>query len=262
MSTFSPQIQTQLAQSGLALMAPDLAVSALAQAVGQDETCVVVTDMRWDTFAPRFTALRPSPLFDELPEVCQALSQAGSEPATGAEPATPEFVQRLQGLCAVEQARLLVELVRTEVSLVLGHSTTGTVAAERAFSAIGFDSLTAVQLRNRLVAATGLRLSRTVVFDHPTPRALADHLFAELDSLRADASLVVLTDLDAVEVALSAAADDEVLRSRVSLRLHEVVAKWESLTSTSDAEGELDLDEASDDEIFRLVDSQLGPLEH
>jgi acyl transferase domain-containing protein len=262
MSTFSPQIQAQLAQSGLALMAPDLAVSALAQAVGQDETCVVVTDMRWDTFAPRFTALRPSPLFDELPEVCQALSQAGSEPATGAERATPEFVQRLQGLSAVERARLLVELVRTEVSVVLGHSTTSTVAAERAFNAIGFDSLTAVQLRNRLVTATGLRLSRTVVFDHPTPRALADHLFAELDSLRADASLVVLTDLDAVEVALSAAADDEVLRSRVSLRLREVVAKWESLTSTSDVDGELDLDEATDDEIFRLVDSQLGPLEH
>ncbi|MGH3912186.1 MAG: SDR family NAD(P)-dependent oxidoreductase, partial [Pseudonocardiaceae bacterium] len=262
MSTFSPQIQAQLAQSGLTLMPPDLAISALAQAVGQDETCVVVTDMRWDTFALRFTALRPSPLFHELPEVRQALSDSDDDQATDAEPSIPEFVQRLHGLSPTERSRRVVELVRTEVSSVLGHATTNAVAAEQAFSAIGFDSLTAVQLRNRLVAATGLRLSRTVVFDHPTPRVLADHLAAELDLLQADAAPAVLTDLDTVEAALSAAADDETLRSRISLRLREVVAKWESLTNTSGVDEELDLSEASDDEIFRLVDSQLGTLEH
>nr|QGJ79645.1 Polyketide synthase [Amycolatopsis sp. CP2808] len=255
MSTFSPRIQAGLAQSGLVHMPPELAVSALAQAVGHGETCAIVTDLRWDTFTPRFTALRPSPLLDDLPEARRAQSAPG-EPA-GSDQATPEFVLRLRATPAADRPRLLLDLVRAHVSAVLGHSTGGAVAADQAFSAIGFDSLTAVDLRNRLVTAVGARLSRTVVFDHPSPRALADHLLGELD-----AEPTVLTDLDTVAAALPAAAGDGTLRSRVSVRLREVLEQWHALTGTGLDGDEVDLDLASDEEIFRLVDSRLGPVEH
>jgi ansamitocin polyketide synthase C len=262
MSTFSTQIQIQLSQSGLSLMPPDMAIAALVQAVEHDETCVAITDMHWDRFVPRFTSLRPSPLLAELPEVRQAIGRSGSEAATGAERPVPELRRRLVGLPEAEQSRLLVELVRTEATTVLGHSTTSTVTAGRAFKEVGFDSLTAVELRNRLTAATGVRLPATVVFDYPNPRALADHLVAELVPLGIAASTAVLAELDTLQKALVTAADDEALRARVSARLRELIATWESLTCAPGADEEFDLEGATDDEIFQLVDSEFGRTEY
>ena len=262
MSTFSTQIQVQLSQSGLSLMPPDMAISALVQAVEHDETCVVITDMHWDRFAPRFTSLRSSPLLAELPEVRQAINRPDSEATTGAERPVPELIQRLVGLPEAEQSRLLVELVRTEASTVLGHSTTSTVTAGRAFKEVGFDSLTAVELRSRLTVATGVRLPAAVVFDYPTPKALAAHLLAELGTLGIAASPAVLVELDTLEKALGSAAGDAALHARVSARLRKLVATWESLTSATGAEKDFDLEGATDEEIFQLVDSEFGRMEH
>ncbi|MEE3920989.1 beta-ketoacyl synthase N-terminal-like domain-containing protein [Micromonospora sp. BRA006-A] len=88
--------------------------------------------------------------------------------------------QHLLTLPRAEQDRHLTELVRTHTAAVLGHSGTELVKANRAFKELGFDSLTAVELRNRLGAATGLTLPTTLVFDYPNPAALADHLSATL----------------------------------------------------------------------------------
>ncbi|MEU8503090.1 type I polyketide synthase, partial [Streptomyces lavendulae] len=97
----------------------------------------------------------------------------------GAEGGSP-LVARLMGLPVAEREGVLLELVCGRVAVVLGHSGAGAVDAERAFRDLGFDSLTAVELRNVLKAETGLRLPPTLIFDYPTPVALARHLLAEL----------------------------------------------------------------------------------
>jgi acyl transferase domain-containing protein len=87
-----------------------------------------------------------------------------------------ELGERLRQLAPNEQRRQLVELVCLHAAAVLGHPDSHAVDVERAFQDLGFDSLTGVELRNRLKTDTGLALSRTLIFDYPTPTALADHL--------------------------------------------------------------------------------------
>ncbi|TDV56134.1 type I polyketide synthase [Actinophytocola oryzae] len=87
---------------------------------------------------------------------------------------------RLAALPADGREQAVLDLVGTQVAVVLGHTTTRAVSPDRAFSELGFDSLTAVDLRNRLNAATGMRLPATLVFDYPTPGALVRHLCASL----------------------------------------------------------------------------------
>ena len=91
------------------------------------------------------------------------------------------LVARLQGLSAEQRHSLLVELVCTNAATVLGRSN-AEIDADVAFQDLGFDSLTAVELRNRLKTATGLTLSPAVIFDHPTPAALAEQIDGQLSS--------------------------------------------------------------------------------
>ncbi|MEV7091762.1 type I polyketide synthase [Amycolatopsis sp. NPDC051045] len=168
----------QLRRRGVLPMAPQLAVTAMVQAVAGHEKSVAVADMDWAAFIPAFTSVRPSPLFADLPEakaVLQATQDDGEDGGTAA-----SLADSLRAVPDAEQNRILLKLVRGHASTVLGHSGAEGIGPRQAFQEVGFDSLAAVNLRNSLHAATGLRLPATLIFDYPTPEALVGYLRVEL----------------------------------------------------------------------------------
>ncbi|MFE7558116.1 type I polyketide synthase [Kitasatospora sp. NPDC057500] len=183
-----------LRRHGLVPMAPAAALSALGLALALDEGEAVVVELDWSRFAPTFGSVRDSALLRGLPAVPEpraadggpaaADTAAGSGSGTGGD---PSWLHRLHRLSEPEGRKLLTELVRSEAAAVLGHESAAGFLADRPFRELGFDSLTAVELRNRLVEATALPLALTSVFDHPTAAVLAAHLFAGLSGTEPDA---------------------------------------------------------------------------
>jgi NAD(P)-dependent dehydrogenase (short-subunit alcohol dehydrogenase family)/acyl carrier protein len=148
-----------------------------------------------------------------------------------------------------DRPEIALRLVRTEAATVLGHADPSQVRAARPFRELGFDSLTAVELRNRLTVATGLRLPATVVFDHPTPAELADRLVADL---RGDDTPPVLAELDRLEASLTAGDLPAELRDLVLRRLGVLVA------GPAATGAEPGLDDASDDDLFDIIQNEFG----
>ncbi|MFD5826445.1 SDR family NAD(P)-dependent oxidoreductase [Lentzea sp. NPDC060358] len=115
----------------------------------------------------------------EVPHLFRGLVRAPGR-RTAAARGADTFLRRLRDGDPADQGRMLLDLVRDSAAAVLGHGAGHAVGVRQAFKELGFDSLTAVELRNRLNTATGLRLPSTLVFDHPNPEALAGLLRAEL----------------------------------------------------------------------------------
>ncbi|WP_346140055.1 type I polyketide synthase [Streptomyces virens] len=178
-------LAAHLRANGLPAMDPQRALTVLGAVVGEAAAdpsapaSVTVADVVWDRFAPAFTRIRPGRLFTELPEARRALDAASGGDRADAD-TTDALRTRLRQLDERDRLRYALDLVRTEVASVLGHAGADAVPAEQAFKDLGFDSLTAVDLRNQLATATGLTLPATLVFDYPTPTALAGHLLAGL----------------------------------------------------------------------------------
>ncbi|MFD5631981.1 type I polyketide synthase, partial [Streptomyces sp. NPDC127072] len=125
---------------------------------------------------------------DDVPALLRGLTGGTRRPVRARAEASGsrEVLRRITGLDEAERLAVLLELVQSQVAAVLGHTSAKAVEPDRAFRELGFDSLSAVELRNALRVETGLSLPATLVFDYPTARVVAAHLDAELAGTAGD----------------------------------------------------------------------------
>ncbi|MDH6543552.1 type I polyketide synthase [Streptomyces sp. SPB4] len=190
------------------------------------------------------------------PAAAPARTPAGARPHRK-QPAAERgaFTRRLAGADADTRRRLLVDLVRAQTGSVLGHGTSARVPAERSFRELGLDSLAAIELRNRLGAETGLRLSPTLVFDHPSPVALAEFLDRELAPAGDLPDPAVVRRLDDLAAGLRTAAPDPVTTRYLEDRLRALLAQVGGPVRPPAA---TDVDDVSDEELFDILNGEIG----
>ncbi|MBU3868819.1 acyltransferase domain-containing protein [Streptomyces sp. 4503] len=246
-------------RQGLSPLDPRPALTALRQVLDHDDPRVTIADVEWERFAPLFTLARPSRLFDDIPAARRAIEAArGSTEDTGTDEASA-LRRELGSLAEDERVERLLALVRAHVAAVLHYPAPEAVEPDRPFKELGFDSIAAVELRNRLRAATGLSLPTTVVFDYPTPRALAGHLLAEVDPGAAGAAHPLSGHLDGLEAALAGLPTGDPRRAGLVNRLQALVWKYTAAAQENDGPtDEEDLTAATADEVFALIDRELG----
>ncbi|MFC4512419.1 SDR family NAD(P)-dependent oxidoreductase [Streptomyces ehimensis] len=245
----------RIAASGVPPLTVAQGLALFDAAVGLDEPYVV-------PIGPASGARRAQ---GEVPPLLRGLVKGGRRvaAAAGDSAATAAGLARqLREIREEERVRFAVELVRAEAARVLGHASPEAIGAKKGFQDLGFDSLTAVELRNRLTASTGLRLPATLTFDHPTPVSLAEHLVSQLVGEDGpDTSSTLLAELDRLDSALTTTEPDALTRAAVSNRLLQMLEKWRGgAAETAGTEVAERIGSASEDEIFAFIDNELGRL--
>jgi polyketide synthase 7 len=242
-------------RQGLSPLDPGLALTALGQVLADDEPNLAIADVTWETFAPLFTMERASRLLDGVPAARQALEAAGDGDDTAA---SSEALRReLAAAAEDERAGILLALVRAHAAGVLRYQAAEHVGPDRPFKELGFDSIAAVELRNRLRAATGVSLSPTAAFDHPTPGLLAAYLLTQV--MPDETEDPALGHLDGLENALAVLAPEDPRRTGLVNRMRTLLWKYESgAEEPGEAAEGSDLTTASADDMFALIDRELG----
>ncbi|MFF3605096.1 type I polyketide synthase [Streptomyces sp. NPDC002463] len=209
----------------------------------------------------------------QLPTVLRDLAPAAPRPAevspaAAAPRATETLRDRLAVLNPAEREELLLDLVRVQTAAVLGRSSAAGIPADRPFKDMGCDSLTLVELRNRLQTGSGLRLPATFLFNCPTPQAVVAHLHTELAPAEEEsagdsagvAALPGLAELDRLEAALTGMPDDtrDEVRAEIVQRLQALVARVPAQRTPADTDDlSARVESASVDELLAFIDSEL-----
>ncbi|MFT2016583.1 SDR family NAD(P)-dependent oxidoreductase [Streptomyces sp. 796.1] len=251
----------RMARSGIHPMSAERGLGLLDAAVAHGAPHLIAMDLDVRALAGQPALTLPAPLRGLTGGAAARRTAAASQPLT-------DWAGHLAALTAAEQHRVLLDLVLTHAAAALGHADPGRIQTERGFLELGFDSLTAIELRNRLGSVTGLRLATTLIFDHPNPVALAAHLHAELAPRAADPLPPLLGEWERLEGAVLAAAQDAAAREALYERLRATIGKLDALGGGRPAAGqEQGVDEvavsgkiqdATADEIFQFIDRDLG----
>lgn len=244
-----------MARSGLVGLTRDQGLALFDAAVGAEQPVV----------AARIDAgrLRTQAANGTVPPMLRGLVRSRSRPGARSGADTSALMRRLAGASEQEQRQILAGLVRAQVASVLGHASPDAIDTEHAFKDLGFDSLTAVELRNRLSELSGLRLPATLVFDYPTPVAVADHLRTEL-APTADANgggdeAPLLAELDRLVAVFSTVSPHSGARTQITKRLHALLWKLDNPEDQLDsAVQQAAIESASSEEMVALMEKELG----
>ncbi|MEV7547303.1 SDR family NAD(P)-dependent oxidoreductase, partial [Streptomyces sp. NPDC089915] len=267
--TLSDEDVERIGRSGVRVLTVDQGLALFDAALATDEALLVPVPLDLPTLRAR----------DQVPALLRTLTAgpvrrsaaraADGERATGGGTAGPSLRDRLLALPAEDRDAVLLELVCGQVALVLGHARASAVDGERQFRELGFDSLTALELRNGLGPVTGLALPATVVFDYPTPAALAGYLRAELVDTYAEQALA--ERLDSLEPVLASIAGDDALRAKAEARLRALLEALgtagadpshpaDAASGARAASEVREIESATTDELFDLIDKEFGSL--
>jgi acyl carrier protein len=189
---------------------------------------------------------------DDIPSLLRGLLRVTRRAADNSSGQTSKLLASLIGLNQTEKERLLLDVIRSHAATVLGHQSPDDICADSAFADLGFDSLGAVEFRNRVQAATGTKLPTTVVFDYPTPIALARYIREDITP-NDNPTTQILNQIDTLAATCSTTdlerQDLETLANRMEEIVRRVRAKVQEDSSTRDF-----IDFAEDDAIFDYLD--------
>lgn len=258
------ELRSHLERRGIEAMAPSLAISALDLALASGDVNVTVAAVDWSRFAPAYASTRERPLLGEL---TAPLIVDTDEP----DASNVDLCAELRPLTPIEREDRILDMVLDTTATVLGFADGSSLDPDAGFSALGLDSLMAVQLRERLQRLTSLALPSTLAFDHPTPThvtaLLMTRLAEQLDQPNAAVSGAgqQVAGSSGADVRVRAALDQipvEVLeQSGVLAALLELANKVaESQRADVFAEEKGGLDQLSDDDLLSAANALLGDL--
>ncbi len=246
--------QSRIARTGIRPLPSDHALALLDASLASGAAALLPA--RLDL--PALRALAGS---GRLPALLRGIVRVPARrPAAG----TVSLAARLAGLSGAEAEAAAMEVIRTHIAAVLGHQSPDAIDPDRNFQDLGFDSLTAVELRNNLNAATGLRLPATLLFDYPTAAALAGHLVTRIapgaGAAGPDDPARVLGELDRLETALLAIPPGDASRTGITARLRALMAMFTGAGEPDTTAVAERIQEASAEEIFDFIDRELGRI--
>jgi polyketide synthase 12 len=210
---------------------------------------------------PLHLAAQITPPSSPTSAVWSHLATAPARRTASDAPHAESYRLRLAAQAPAQQRQTLMDLVRSHAATVLSTATES-IDQHRGFRDLGLDSLTAIELRNRLCAATGLRLPPTATFDHPSPHLLAAHLHGLLfpdSAAGGGGGPALLAELDRLDDLLASTELDTTARSGVRQRVHGLLSRLsEAEPAGGEVPLELRLESASTEEVFELIERELG----
>ncbi|KIF72382.1 hypothetical protein HY68_23595, partial [Streptomyces sp. AcH 505] len=241
----------RLERTGISPLTPDDGLTLFDSTIAGDRAVLVPVRLNLRTLGAAA---------DRLPAVFGALVRKPAKRATAGGAEAAGLADRLAALDPGERQSAVSDLVRGQVAAVLGFADASAIESQRQFQELGFDSLTAVEFRNRINTATGLSLPATLIFDYPTPIELIDHLVGHFDGAEDEEAgiLRIFAELDRIESSMAGLTQESAARTRLAARLKTVLS---SLNDNGEQSGKAtvadQIDSATDDEMFAFIDNEL-----